>query len=231
MITYAFSDIHGRYDLWAQIKNFIPPLAKTYFLGDAIDRGPDGFKIMNELLNKDSIIYLKGNHEYMMEKALRELKRDGQPGEAMALWYWNGGYVTYQAWVEAGKDFNYINILHNLPTMATYTNPKGQEIIMTHSGSLRDDEYNRVWNRSHFKNNLSKDDNRVIIHGHTPTIYLTTEYLKIPECYHTVKYANEHKIDIDCGCFFTNEIDIINLNDFNIIDFIGDSNSHEIRNA
>lgn len=40
MAVYALSDLHGYLDLYKQIKEFLKPEDKVYFLGDAGDRGP-----------------------------------------------------------------------------------------------------------------------------------------------------------------------------------------------
>ena len=46
MAAYAFTDLHGQYEFWKQIKEFCQPDDKLYFLGDAADRGSDGVRIM-----------------------------------------------------------------------------------------------------------------------------------------------------------------------------------------
>lgn len=38
--TFACADLHGQYNLYKQIKNFLKEDDKVYFLGDATDRGP-----------------------------------------------------------------------------------------------------------------------------------------------------------------------------------------------
>ena len=45
---FVFSDIHGRYDLWEQVKEYLHD-QPAIFLGDAADRGPDGYQIMTAL--------------------------------------------------------------------------------------------------------------------------------------------------------------------------------------
>ena len=54
---YAFSDIHGNYNLFRQIKNFIKENDVVFCLGDCCDRGLDGIKIIQEILdaNKEDI--------------------------------------------------------------------------------------------------------------------------------------------------------------------------------
>jgi serine/threonine protein phosphatase 1 len=64
--TYAFSDVHGIYDLWAQIRDYCDETDTIYFLGDACDRGEDGIRIIIELLQDKRVKYIKGNHEDML---------------------------------------------------------------------------------------------------------------------------------------------------------------------
>ena len=35
--TYAITDLHGRLDLWKEVKKILQPNDKVYFLGDAMD--------------------------------------------------------------------------------------------------------------------------------------------------------------------------------------------------
>ena len=74
---FCFTDIHGCRPLFDAIMNYChkqDPEGMILFLGDAIDRGPDGYSIMKELLANPQVAYLKGNHEDMFTKAARELK-------------------------------------------------------------------------------------------------------------------------------------------------------------
>ena len=74
---FCFADIHGMYDLYKAIMDYCneqDPEASIIFLGDAIDRGPDGYKIMKELLDNPKVLYLKGNHEDIFTRTAHELK-------------------------------------------------------------------------------------------------------------------------------------------------------------
>ena len=62
MSIYAFADLHGNGLLWDKIKAFLKPEDRAYFLGDAIDRGPDGWRIMNEIIADERITYIKENN-------------------------------------------------------------------------------------------------------------------------------------------------------------------------
>ena len=75
---FVFSDIHGRYDLWEQVKEYLHG-QPAIFLGDAADRGPDGYQVMKELLDSPNIIYLKVNHEDMFIETARSYFKEKQP--------------------------------------------------------------------------------------------------------------------------------------------------------
>lgn len=72
---FVFTDLHGNGEVWKQIKKFIGN-QPTVFLGDAADRGTDGFRIIYEMKNMPNLTYLRGNHEELLIEAAREYMRD-----------------------------------------------------------------------------------------------------------------------------------------------------------
>lgn len=52
MATYVMSDIHGLWDKFEKMMNLLnlKDNDKVYFLGDVIDRGADGIKILQYIL-------------------------------------------------------------------------------------------------------------------------------------------------------------------------------------
>ena len=70
MSTYVMSDVHGlkdRYD--AMLEALALQNEDTLFvLGDVIDRGRDGIAILLDIMNRDNVYMLLGNHEYMMKQ-------------------------------------------------------------------------------------------------------------------------------------------------------------------
>ncbi len=99
MSVYAVSDLHGQYN------TFIKGLEKIgfsdadtlYVIGDAIDRGPDGIKILRYIREHDNMDLILGNHEFMM---LNSVPADGGPGcdgvDADIWLFFNGGITTYE---------------------------------------------------------------------------------------------------------------------------------------
>ncbi len=104
MSTYVISDIHGQYEPFKRMLEQINFSDEDvlYVLGDAIDRGPDGIKILKEIMKQDNMKMFLGNHELLMMEALRnvdECENEGRTDtEELDLWLdeCNGGRQTYE---------------------------------------------------------------------------------------------------------------------------------------
>ena len=59
MSTWVFSDIHGNRKLFNQVMDAIGSEDRAFFLGDAIDRGADGWAIFKESKTSCRIIEIK----------------------------------------------------------------------------------------------------------------------------------------------------------------------------
>ena len=151
---FFFTDIHGMYDLYHAIMNYCneqDPEATIIFGGDACDRGPDGYRIMKELLDNPYVIYLKGNHEDMFVKAAREIKEmfnfEGADEEkihkvlnackhfdykfaAIQDSLYNGGLVTLTDWILDGMPLDIVARIKNLPLTFSYN-----DVDFCHAGS------------------------------------------------------------------------------------------------
>lgn len=64
-MQYVCSDIHGRYDKWCALLAALDlkPTDTLYVLGDVIDRGPDGIKVLQDMAQRLNVIPILGNHE------------------------------------------------------------------------------------------------------------------------------------------------------------------------
>lgn len=188
--NYVATDIHGDYNLYSQMMKYLSQQEDyhLYYLGDAIDRGPDGYKIMKQLLNNPQVIYIKGNHEDMFvraafefatkaynegESCVRYAKHFGNDtnlildtGIDMRLYDLNGGGPTFKAWIKDRCPMNIIHKINHLPLKASYN-----EFDMCHAGcTIQDWENNDdqafLWDRRHFGKKWY--EGRTLIHGHTP---------------------------------------------------------------
>lgn len=66
-MIYAISDIHGQYDKYTSMLKKINFSDKDvlFVLGDIIDRGPHGMKILKDMMLRTNVYPILGNHEYM----------------------------------------------------------------------------------------------------------------------------------------------------------------------
>lgn len=95
-LTYAFADLHGRFDLLLKAFESIAAHAgdRQYTVvatGDYVDRGPQSAQIIQHLIDTQALgqplICLKGNHEEIMRLTCRELP-------SAEWWLQNGGGAT-----------------------------------------------------------------------------------------------------------------------------------------
>ncbi|MCQ2522006.1 MAG: fructose-bisphosphatase class III [Lachnospiraceae bacterium] len=77
MKTYVISDIHGQYTAFEKMLRRIHFGAEDvmYVLGDVIDRGPDGIHIIEDIMRRDNISLILGNHELMLLNAVAYLEK------------------------------------------------------------------------------------------------------------------------------------------------------------
>ena len=144
--VFFFTDIHGMGDLYDAIMNYClkeDPECTIIFGGDACDRGPNGYRIMKELLNNPQVVYLMGNHEQLFIDAAKALKANyhGELEEESIFYYlyhqemdysngidairislYNGGYQTLHDWMLDGMPMDIIERLEELPYCCSYEN-------------------------------------------------------------------------------------------------------------
>lgn len=228
MATYACSDLHGMMPLYKQIKNFLSPDDKVYYLGDAGDRGPNSWELIKTIYNDNQFIYIKGNHEDMLMKSMIDyIKYDGLCDKNYYHLCSNGGEITFYDWTADGASAEWINKIRELPVCQTYTNVNDVVVYLTHAGFtpvydkedkiVIPDEEDLIWNRYHFTDPWPVDtENVTIVHGHTPTPYLADHLRKSEEIEigHAFWYANRHKVDIDVGAVFTGRACLLDLDSF-----------------
>lgn len=243
---YAFSDIHGNYNLFKQIQNYIKENDKVICLGDCCDRGPDGIKIMQEILKDSRFIYLMGNHEAMLIDAIEKSMIDDNilftqfDSYDMYILKHNGTLPTLQAYQLLSEDekIDLFQKLVSLPVLLTYRTKDNKDVFLCHAGANAEtiwnentDEKTLYWDRKHIASEKWNNDypNTYIIHGHTPVPamgYYNKEYQKKPIFYTVQTYCEGHKINIDLATPSSNKVALINIDTFKVIYF--EDNSDEL---
>ena len=231
MSVYACSDLHGYLDAYKQIKAFLKPEDKVYFLGDAGDRGPQSWETIKAVATDPQFIYLKGNHEDMLWDACKHILEDYINHDAYNVLCYNGGANTFDAvWngMPQQDAAGWMGHIRRLPTAEQYLNKDGQLMVLTHAGFTPSyDKGNNliipwdeelIWDRGHIHDEylpkLDKD-NVFIVHGHTPIPLLKRKLMDYepfePGAYY---YYNDHKICIDNGVFATGYVCLFDLDTF-----------------
>ena len=243
MAIYACTDLHSQYTLYEKIKAFLEPEDKVIFLGDAGDRGTDNsWKLIKTILSDPQFIYLKGNHEDMLYKAMYDYIKYEEIGSDYHLLCHNGGYYTFQGWLDEEERFygDWMRLIKNLPCTYIYKNKTDKTIILSHAGytpqynyeqntfTMPEDEHDILWSRDHFNDIWDRNlPTCVIVHGHTPKEYLEerlspwNESELRPGAYW---YCDNHKVCLDCGSAYTGETVLLNLDTFEEHIFTNESN-------
>lgn len=234
MAAYACSDLHGRLDLVHKIQQFLKPDDIVYFLGDAGDRGPEPWKTIKAIVKDKRFIYLKGNHEDMLIKAMEDEIREECRGHNYTLLVYNGGGDTFLQWQQEEQKTGWWHYLKDFPTYKKYVNKSGVTIHLSHAG-FNPQEYDAIpededllWGRDHFfTEHPIFEDNEICVHGHTPIPLLIQETTwrdkSVPQWLgNAYWYGDAHKVDLDCGSWYTDRAILLDLDTFEEIPIIAD---------
>ena len=226
---FYFTDVHGYYSLYKAALSYClneDPECMIIYGGDACDRGPDGYKIMRELLTHPRVVYLKGNHEDMFVRAARFILNDytgpqqlekikaylyslcikDNAASQVQLSIYNGGMSTLTSWMLDGMPNDFVSQIDKLPlTFSTDT------MDFCHAGTIpkifdrvAQDEYNDEF--------VDQDDIETILwdrimlgYGWTPNricVYGHTPTPHLPAKY----YGSDKSLDSVHPCKYTSDL-------------------------
>lgn len=217
-MTYVFSDPHGHYDKYKAMLEAISfrPSDTLYVLGDVIDRGPDGIKILWDMMSRPNVIPILGNHEFtaalclpwllwdVTDQRLDDLGTDQVA--ALQEWVLNGGGPTLQALKELALE-DREEILDYLREMELYAEVEagGRSFVLVHAGLDHFDPDRPLEDYAPNDFLFSRPDpdrtyfpDRLLVFGHTPT-RLLRQLGWDPE---DAILRRGNQIAIDCGCGF-----------------------------
>ena len=224
MATYVVSDLHGQYGVFREgLKKIgFGDNDSLYVLGDVIDRGDDGIKILQYIKRKKNIDLLLGNHEYMM---LNSVDPDGGEeccGEDAELWILlNGGLKTYNKYMEMTRKSRkaMLTWLRNRYVIRTLE-AGGRKFCLTHSYYIEncedkrykfmrdDDVWQIVWKsvfreeRGTHGEDIYKYYDYTFITGHVPVQKVRNIYAPDEDFNILKMYKRGNLIDIDGGCAY-----------------------------
>ncbi|MBE6738306.1 MAG: hypothetical protein E7566_06620 [Ruminococcaceae bacterium] len=212
-MTYVVSDLHGypveRIGRKLSEIGFSPE-DNLYVLGDCIDRGSDGLKIIRWIMSCPNVILLMGNHESMLLKNRGLFEGDripcaseltGAKRNYYSVWVSNGGFAT----MDAMQQYTHAQIRYMLDYIEKAPLYKeievgGKKYILCHSGlgdfntdkKLSDySEYDLLWSRPSLETRYY-EDGTIVVFGHTPTTLYGSKFKNKP-------VFTDTWIDIDVG--------------------------------
>lgn len=226
MSTYVVSDIHGlrdRYDSLLEGIHFCDE-DHLYVLGDVIDRGYDSIGILLDIMKRENITMLLGNHEYMMIAYFNSLA-DHEMDECekqiiVDRWKRNHNEQTLEQYLElsAEQQNEVLTYLEGLPIAICDLKINEERYYLVHGSPCLEFKEgvltkamlkekaipidNFVWNRIEHEQEFF--DDRCVVFGHTPTLYLQNK--RPYEIWTGEKTIKESRlINIDCGCAANDE--------------------------
>lgn len=216
-MQYIIADIHGCYTEFLELLEKIGfgDDDELFVLGDAMDRGPEPIKVIQDLMSRPNVTYILGNHDNMMLQTLRKLAVDVT--EASLIDLSDDDFISYYHWLREGgntteEQFRQLSheerrdVLDFLECAPAYEMIEDNDklYILLHAG-IRNfdpekemDEYNPsdfLWERMDYTKQYFPSDRIFLVTGHTPTIMIRED--KKP-----LVYQENGHIALDCGCVF-----------------------------
>lgn len=231
LMIYRISDIHGdfiRYQTILKMINF-SDADTLYVLGNIIDYGDESMKILFDMMKRNNVVPLLGNHEYMALKNLSLFSKDASVDSYMKMssedivlfknWVGNGGDSTIKEYRKLSNEEQKI-ILDYLSKFSLYkeVTVSGKDFVLVHAGINNFDEnksmaeYQKedlIFNSPDYSKVYFKD--KYLVTGHTPTWKIRYENKSNPV---DLVYINNNHIAINCGVNCGGLLGAIRFDDF-----------------
>lgn len=225
MSIYCISDIHGDYEKYIKMLEFINFSDKDvlYVIGDVIDRGNQSIRILQDMMLRDNVIPIIGNHEYMAISCLKFLMNDITEDnikniaddiiQGLLEWQNVGGQTTMDEFHKLEREEQQ-DIIDYLEEFSLYETVRilGNEFVLVHAGlsnfsedkALEDYQlYEMIFEQPDYNEIYYK--NKFLVTGHYPTRAIDNnpkpDYI----------YKANHHIAIDCGCGYGGQLGAICL--------------------
>ena len=224
-MTYCVSDIHGNYEGYIKLleKINLSEEDTLYVLGDVVDRGTGGIKILQDMMMHYNIIPIIGNHEYMAINCLKFLNQEIteesiaklNEGVIQGLLEWQavGGQATIDEFhkLRVGEKHDIIDYLEEF-SLCEEIRVRGKDYVLVHAG-LSNFSPERPLEGYHISEMIfeTPDYDRVYFKDkHLVTGHLPTRCIEGNDGKNKIYKANNH-IAIDCGSGYDGRIGCICL--------------------
>ena len=220
-MRYVISDIHGCYEEYRELleKIHFSDTDELYVLGDAMDRGPEPIKVLQDMMHRPNVFYILGNHDAVFLTLIQDLLKEVTAENTAPLsedtlhlyrdWMADGGGVTVQQFMNLSSQEEE-SLLDYLEKAASYEILEDNDrlYILVHAGIENFSPDKELENyvvtdflsgRTDYKKRYYPGERIFLVTGHTPTPLIRED--KKPLVYH----GNGH-IAVDCGCVFGGQL-------------------------
>ncbi|MDN6195420.1 MAG: metallophosphoesterase [Atopostipes suicloacalis] len=217
---FVLADIHGEFQLMEEmLENWREKKERLVILGDLADRGPNSkatIEWARQLANEKDAIIVKGNHDDMLEKYLKE------PEKNQLNYYMNGGAETLRSLLGDGLSLNkaseiakkikkaypwLLPFLESLPYFYEW-----EDYLLVHAGvdltlkSWKDStKRDFIWIREGFYDQENTTGKKIIF-GHTVTSSLHNDFSNFD-----LWKSNDGLIGIDGGAVYGGQLNGLRL--------------------
>ena len=225
-MIYVASDIHGflgKYYDFIDSSNFSDDDV-FYIIGDVIDRGPDGVRILLDIMQRQNVILIKGNHEHMLLPTLKELAYSDPISQNEIIMTDIaicpiGQRETLTEFCRLSREEQY-RVIDYLESLKLYEiiSVNDQKYLLVHAGLPDFEEMGELedmWDMDFFTEEellfgqhwyeVKHFTDTIVIVGHQPTRFIDgAESDKIYRC--------GDSINVDCGLGFGGQLGVLCLN-------------------
>lgn len=223
-MKYVISDLHGRYDLYEKMleKIHLTSKDKLYILGDFVDRGEEGIRIILDVAKRKNVIPFMGNHDFTFLSILSQLRRrfDSEHFQVMKelinTWMSDGGQQTFEEFKRLDMEDrgDLVWTMEQFKYAAEVT-AGGNKFVLCHAGLKNYQPEKPLANYTVEELLFSREDyskpkfgtlGKYLVTGHTPTGLIEGGVAgRI--------YKNHDHIAIDCGAVFGYGLGCLRLDD------------------
>ena len=213
MPTYVMSDIHGEYEKYCRMleKIALSEEDTLYILGDVVDRGPQPMEILLDMMKRDNIYPIFGNHDFLALDVLKKLDVEITEENAESYldadvlrefidWVSDGGKTTLEGYNKLTPEQRR-DVLDYISDFAMYEAAEvGDRVfILVHAGlgnfrlGKKISQYTikeLIMDRGDPDRQYFEDDSIYVVTGHTPTLLISGK---------AEIYQSHNNICIDCG--------------------------------
>ena len=210
MRIFLIGDIHGWVDPLVELLKAVEFSDEDTLIsiGDIVDRGPDVYMVVEELMKIKNIILIQGNHDIWFKEYLST--KISNP-----TWWTQGGRETFSSyerrnWKNLSNHINFFN--RQIPYFIDDKNRCFVHGGFNHKISIKNQSSRDLaWDRNLVKlsmveNIISADNFSDIFIGHTPTIYWEKDNRDI-----TTPIYSGGVFNIDTGCGKGGPLTILNV--------------------